>query len=82
MTHFGVHGSVTPTFGTTTSFRQPVSPAWVTIFWRKSLLFIYFIQRKYWLGKKADFLYRFWQAYQQSGQKKDTFTSAGLPFYF
>lgn len=37
------------------------------------LMFIYFIQRKRWLGDNTEFLRDFWEAYRDSKQPRDTF---------
>ncbi len=46
------------------------------------LMFLYFIQRKRWLGDKPNFLAEFWRAYQASGQPKDTFFDRWLSVLF
>ena len=47
------------------------------------LMFLYFIQRKRWLGDNPDFIHRFWEAYKSSGQPKDGFdTQATQPGAF
>jgi len=46
------------------------------------LLFLYFIQRKGWLGGDLQFLLTFWKAYQQSSQQKDTFFTHWLCVLF
>lgn len=37
------------------------------------MMFVYFIQKKKWLMNDKEFLYHFWQEYQLSASKKDTF---------
>jgi hypothetical protein len=37
------------------------------------LMFLYFVQRKKWLGENSRFLCYFWSAYKGSGQSKNTF---------
>ncbi|MFQ5794384.1 MAG: Eco57I restriction-modification methylase domain-containing protein [Candidatus Bipolaricaulia bacterium] len=37
------------------------------------LMFLYFIQRKRWLGEDPEFIKSFWEAYHKSGQPQDTF---------
>jgi len=46
------------------------------------LMFLYFVQRKGWLDKDPDFLARFWRAYVESGQPKDTFFERWLKVLF
>jgi type I restriction-modification system DNA methylase subunit len=47
------------------------------------LMFLYFIQRKRWLGNNPDFIRAFWEAYKSSEQPKDTFFSNWLsPLFF
>ena len=46
------------------------------------ILFLYFIQRKRWLGDDPHFLRSFWDAYKQHGQAKDTFFSQWLSVLF
>ncbi|MDE0088078.1 MAG: Eco57I restriction-modification methylase domain-containing protein [Candidatus Poribacteria bacterium] len=45
-------------------------------------LFLYFIQRKRWLGNDTEFLYTFWQAYQDSQQPVNTFVDKWLNVLF
>ncbi|MDD5511194.1 MAG: Eco57I restriction-modification methylase domain-containing protein [Dehalococcoidales bacterium] len=45
-------------------------------------MFIYFIQRKGWLGNDRDFLLSFWKSYQHSGQTMDTFVENWLTVLF
>jgi len=45
-------------------------------------MFLYFIQRKGWLGNDRDFLMSFWKSYQRSGQSKDTFVEDWLKVLF
>ena len=45
-------------------------------------LFLYFIQRKRWLGNDTDFLRTFWQAYQNATQPADTFVAKWLNILF
>lgn len=42
------------------------------------MMFLYFVQRKRWLGEDTEFLRAFWEAYQDSGQTKDTFLKSGF----
>ena len=46
------------------------------------LMFIYFIQKKRWLGDNPRFMRRFWQAYRDSGQPADTFFKNWLSVLF
>ncbi|MBM3142800.1 MAG: hypothetical protein FJ005_07125 [Chloroflexi bacterium] len=45
-------------------------------------MFIYFIQRKGWLGNNRDFLPSFWKSYQRSGQSQDSFVENWLRVLF
>ena len=45
-------------------------------------MFLYFIQRKGWLGNDRDFLMSFWKNYQRSGQSKDSFVEDWLKVLF
>ncbi len=46
------------------------------------LMFLYFIQRKRWLGNNPHFIADFWHAYKSSGQPKDTFFDRWLSVLF
>lgn len=46
------------------------------------LMFIYFIQRKRWLGDDPDFLRNFWAAYTRSQQPMDSFVKGWLSVLF
>lgn len=46
------------------------------------LMFLYFVQRKRWLGDETEFLKVFWEAYQDSGQPRDTFFPDWLSVLF
>jgi len=46
------------------------------------LMFLYFIQRKRWLGNNLNFIAEFWRAYQASGQSNDTFFDRWLSVLF
>lgn len=46
------------------------------------MLFLYFIQRKRWLGNNPNFLADFWRAYKASGQPQDTFFERWLSVLF
>lgn len=45
-------------------------------------MFLYFIQRKRWLGERSDFLRHFWESYQHSPHEKDTFFAQWLKVLF
>ncbi len=45
-------------------------------------MFLYFIQRKHWLGDRSDFLRRFWESYLYSQHEKDTFFAQWLNVLF
>ncbi|MEK9138323.1 MAG: Eco57I restriction-modification methylase domain-containing protein, partial [Bacteroidota bacterium] len=45
-------------------------------------MFLYFIQRKRWLGNDPAFLKNFWSAYENAGQSPDTFYSRWLSVLF
>jgi len=45
-------------------------------------MFIYFIQRKGWLGNDCDFLLNFWKGYQRSGQGQNSFVDNWLKVLF
>lgn len=42
------------------------------------LMFLYYVQRKRWLGNDPDFLAHFWQAYQKASRPADTFVGEWL----
>ena len=46
------------------------------------LMFMYFVQRKRWLGDDNDFLTTFWRAYRRSDRPEDTFYSDWLSVLF
>jgi len=46
------------------------------------LMFLYFLQRKRWLGNDNEFIRHFWEAYKDSGQPKDTFFDKWLRVLF
>lgn len=46
------------------------------------LMFIYFIQRKRWLGDNLDFLKHFWEAYRKGQQPEDSFVKRWLTVLF
>lgn len=45
-------------------------------------MFIYFIQRKRWLGGDTDFLHTFWQSYRKSDEAEDSFFKRWLQVLF
>ncbi len=45
-------------------------------------MFLYFIQRKGWLGHDREFLRTFWESYQDAGQPADTFVEKWLNVLF
>jgi hypothetical protein len=45
-------------------------------------MFIYFIQRKGWLGNDCDFLLNFWKSYQRCGQSQNSFVGTWLGVLF
>lgn len=46
------------------------------------LMFLYYVQRKHWLGDDPDFIANFWRAYQNASAPKDTFVSDWLNVLF
>ena len=46
------------------------------------LMFLYYVQRKRWLGDDPDFLANFWQAYPEARRSDDTFISEWLEVLF
>jgi hypothetical protein len=45
-------------------------------------MFLYFVQRKRWLGDDTEFLRSFWEAYRRTGQPKDSFFDRWLKVLF
>jgi hypothetical protein len=45
-------------------------------------MFLYFVQRKRWLGDDTEFLRTFWEAYRGAGQPRDTFFERWLKVLF
>lgn len=45
-------------------------------------IFLYFVQRKRWLGNDIEFLHTFWQSYQSSSEPTDTFVDKWLNILF
>lgn len=65
--------------------RQTGNPIWAHDYALQFLnrcMFLYFIQQKKWLGRDREFLKHFWEAYQNSGQPKDTFFENWLKVLF
>ncbi|MBA3019243.1 MAG: Eco57I restriction-modification methylase domain-containing protein [Proteobacteria bacterium] len=46
------------------------------------VMFLYFIQRKGWLGEDSEFLRSFWESYQKTEQPEDTFFEQWLSVLF
>ncbi|RIK78950.1 hypothetical protein DCC62_06600 [candidate division KSB1 bacterium] len=46
------------------------------------IMFLYFIQRKQWLGDNPEFLRSLWQSYQKNGKTKDGFVNRWLKVLF
>ncbi len=46
------------------------------------LMFLYFVQRKGWLGENAEFVNSFWREYRKSDQPQDTFFDKWLKVLF
>jgi len=46
------------------------------------IMFLYFIQRKGWLGEDSEFLRSFWKSYQKTEQPEDTFFEQWLSVLF
>ncbi|MFO7995729.1 MAG: DNA methyltransferase [Dehalococcoidia bacterium] len=66
-------------------FRQANDHTWAHHYSLRFLnrcMFIYFIQRKGWLGNDSDFLLNFWKSYQRSGQSQDLFVDNWLKALF
>jgi len=65
--------------------RQAPDPVWAhdyALQFLNRLMFLYFIQRKRWLGDDPDFLRTFWEAYKDAGQPRDTFFERWLSALF
>ncbi len=65
--------------------RQARNPAWAhdcALQFLNRLMFLYFIQRKRWLGDDSHFIRTFWEAYKDSGQPQDTFFERWLSVLF
>ncbi|MCD6204333.1 MAG: hypothetical protein J7L22_01585, partial [Candidatus Marinimicrobia bacterium] len=53
-----------------------------TLQFMNRLIFVYFIQKKRWLGNDPEFVKSYWQTYQQSHQPADSFVSKWLKVLF
>ena len=65
--------------------RQARNSAWAhdcALQFLNRLMFLYFVQRKRWLGDDSHFIHTFWEAYRDSGQPKDTFFERWLSVLF
>ena len=65
--------------------RQTQDPAWAhdySLQLLNRLMFLYFVQRKRWLGDDPEFIGSFWQAYKTSGEPEDTFFENWLSVLF
>ena len=65
--------------------KQTGNPKWAHDYAQQFLsrcLFLYFIQRKRWLGNDTDFLRTFWETYQKISQDEDTFVAKWLNILF
>ena len=64
---------------------QTNAPKWAHDYAQQFLsrcLFLYFIQRKRWLGNDTDFLRTFWETYQNTSQDEDSFVAKWLNVLF
>ncbi|RLA87593.1 MAG: hypothetical protein DRG58_10350 [Deltaproteobacteria bacterium] len=65
--------------------RQTGDPSWAhdyALQFLNRIMFLYFVQRKRWLGNNPEFLKTFWEAYQEAKQPPDTFFSHWLAVLF
>ena len=65
--------------------KQTKDTAWAHVYALQFLnrcMFLYFIQRKGWLGNDRDFLSSFWGSYQHSAQNNDSFVDKWLHVLF
>jgi len=46
------------------------------------VMFVYFVQRKRWLGDDSEFMHAFWEAYKSAKRPKDTFVAEWLSVLF
>ncbi|MCG2715188.1 MAG: Eco57I restriction-modification methylase domain-containing protein [Candidatus Marinimicrobia bacterium] len=53
-----------------------------TLRFMNRLIYIYFIQKKRWLGNDTEFVKQYWEIYQKSNQPADTFVSKWLNVLF
>jgi hypothetical protein len=66
-------------------FRQANDRTWAhdySLQFLNRCMFIYFIQRKGWLGNDCDFLLNFWRSYHRSGQGQSSFVDDWLGVLF
>lgn len=66
-------------------FRQTKDITWAHDYALQLLnrcMFLYYVQRKRWIGEDTEFLNKFWKSYQNSGQTKDTFFEKWLSVLF
>jgi len=66
-------------------YHQTYDPAWAhdyTLQLLNRLMFLYFIQRKRWLGGDPGFMRTFWEAYKDSEQPRDSFFEQWLSVLF
>jgi len=64
---------------------QAGDPSWAHDFalqFLNRLMFMYYVQRKRWLGDDPDFLCNFWRAYRKSERPDDTFVEEWLQVLF
>ena len=64
---------------------QTNDPKWAHDYAQQFLsrcLFLYFIQRKRWIGNDTDFLRTFWETYQNTSQDEDSFVAKWLNVLF
>lgn len=65
--------------------QQTSDPEWAhdyALQFLNRLMFLYFIQRKRWLGDNPEFVDGFWETYKSNGQNKDTFFDQWLSVLF
>ncbi len=66
-------------------FLQTKDPVWAHDFalqFMNRLMFLYYVERKRWLGNDPDFLHNFWRAYKTSPSPTDTFQKDWLNILF
>ncbi len=65
--------------------QQTSDPEWAhdyALQFLNRLMFLYFIQRKRWLGDNPEFVYGLWETYKSNGQPTDTFFDQWLSVLF